>query len=193
MNPVPAARTNWRQGRGWLLLLAGMLPGGAMGAEAVDCQVQVSPGRVDYGSTTRSSLLEQVGQTEARLANRTVALSVQCPSLSRVSVAFIAPALDNERFLYGAGSLQLRVLSAHVDGATRMLAVAGTAAEAMPEAPLRPGEALVPRLGAAAAVGTSFYFEIELQPRIPAEATRVAELTRLETTGKFIVTAHSAP
>ena len=173
-----------------------LLQGGAAAAQqAVDCQVQLSPPLLDYGSNSRGSLLDHVGQAEAVLPPRTATLTVQCPRRASVAVSYQGQALDLDRYRFGAGSLQLRVLSAQVDGAASLLVVegAGAVADAQPVLAVRPGESFGPGDSAGRAVGTHFSFEIEAQPRLPATATQVAEVTQLESIGRFEVKAVAQP
>lgn len=175
------------------LLATALLQGGTAAAQGVDCQMQLSPVLVDYGSNSRGSLLDHVGQTEAVLPPRTVTLIVQCPRRATVAVSYLGQALDVDRYRFGAGSLQLRVLSAQVDGVASLLAVQGGAAtDAQPVLAVRPGETFGPG-SSGLAVGSSFSFEIEVQPRLPAAATQVAEVAQLESIGRFEVKAVARP
>ncbi|RON38950.1 hypothetical protein BK666_29565 [Pseudomonas frederiksbergensis] len=149
------------------------------------CTLSLSPGHVAFGSSTRGALLAQTapGETDSSFGSRTVQLRIQCPEPQPMRWQFIAPAADSQRYRWGAGTLQLKIVAARLDGA----AVQWAADNGEPLATdlLRPGDRMVPWRAGAIASGAQLEIELEVEARVSDGASRVIDLTRFEGGGRF--------
>ncbi|WP_213937849.1 hypothetical protein [Pseudomonas sp. dw_612] len=143
-----------------------------------DCTLSLSPGQVAFGSLTRGVL-----EGGSSFGVRTVQLRIQCPAPQPMRWQFIAPAADSLRYRWGAGTLQLRIVSARLDGAA--VQWAAESGEPLQEDVLRPGERVVAWRTGAIASGAHLEVELEVDARVSAGASRVNDLTRFEGGGRF--------
>lgn len=150
-----------------------------------DCVMNLSPGQVAFGASTRGALLAQAspGNRASSFGRRTVLLRIQCPAPRPIRWRFIAPAADPQSYRWGAGTLQLRVVSARLDGAT--VHWAADKGEPLAADLLRPGERWVPWRAGAIASGAHLEVELEVEARVSDAASRVNDLTRFEGGGRF--------
>lgn len=138
------------------------------------CEVRVSPPAFDYGLTDRGALLQQsAGANELSFGSRRVQVQVVCDQASPLTLRFDAPGADAERYRFGIGTLRLKVVAVRVDGVV-------TQREGEQDV-LRPSERLLPLL----ASGRRLEVEFEVEGQITNEASRVADLTRLDGEGVF--------
>ncbi|VVQ03827.1 hypothetical protein PS925_02575 [Pseudomonas fluorescens] len=138
------------------------------------CEVRVSPPAFDFGLTDRGALLQQsAGANELSFGSRRVQVQVVCDQASPLTLRFDAPGADAERYRFGIGTLRLKVMAMRVDGVVTQRAGEYDV--------LRPGERLLPLL----ASGRRLDIEFEVEGQISNEASRVADLTRLDGEGVF--------
>ena len=143
-------------------------------AQGQACEVRVSPPAFDFGLTDRGALLQQsAGANELSFGSRRVQVQVVCDQASPLTLRFDAPGADAERYRFGIGTLRLRVMAVRVDGVVTQRAGEYDV--------LRPGERLLPLL----ASGKRLEVEFEVEGQIKNEASRVADLTRLDGEGLF--------
>lgn len=164
-----------------LSLLTGMSPAQAN----PDCKVRLGPAVIDLGSTTRGQLLAQSAQGDPLdFGVRQVRVHVQCDRPGPLRLELVGPAADAEQYRFGAGTLKVRVLAVKVDG--KSVQWLGEGEADVPQAGLlRPGIRLQPAVGGVGVEGQGMELELELHARIPSAATRVVDLTRLQTDLSF--------
>ncbi|MFJ4546808.1 hypothetical protein ACIP1X_24815 [Pseudomonas sp. NPDC088885] len=144
-------------------------------AQGQACEVRVSPPAFDFGLTDRGALLQQsAGANELSFGSRRVQVQVVCEQASPLTLRFDAPGADAERYRFGIGTLRLKVMAVRVDGVATQKAAGESDV-------LRPGERLLPLL----ASGKRMDVEFEVEGQISNEASRVADLTRLDGEGVF--------
>lgn len=143
-------------------------------AQGLACEVRVSPPAFDFGLTDRGALLQQsAGANELSFGSRRVQVQVICEQASPLTLRFDAPGADAERYRFGIGTLRLKVMAVRVDGVVTQRAGEHDV--------LRPSERLLPLL----ASGRRLEVEFEVEGQISNEASRVADLTRLDGEGMF--------
>ncbi|CAI8813479.1 MULTISPECIES: hypothetical protein [Pseudomonas] len=144
------------------------------------CTLTLAPSLIDFGSTTRGELL---GRSPAGgpliLGKRQTRLQVQCAAPQPMRLWLDGATVDMRHFPFGDGVLQVSILSARLDGVAMAWRREGE------ESPvdtglLRPGERIMPWRNGAAALGTHWDLELELDARINPEATRVRDVKTLE-------------
>jgi hypothetical protein len=150
-----------------------------------DCVLNLSPGQVAFGASTRGALLAQApeGDRVPSFGRRTVQLRIQCPAPQPIRWRFIAPAADPQRYRWGDGTLQLRIVSARLDGTVVQWVTDN--GEPLTADLLRPGERRVPWRAGAMASGVHLEVELEVEARVSDAASRVSDLTRFEGGGRF--------
>lgn len=168
----------------WIVLLC-LIFEPASGAEA--CQSSVSPASVNLGSATRADLLQRTALDgrEPGFGLRSVHLRVLCPEVRLMRWAFVAPPADPQRFRWAAGTLQLRIVAARIDGA----AVHWRLDSGQPVEGdfLRPGIHVVPWQADAGARGSLLEVELELDARVDDASSRPVDSVRFEGQGAFMV------
>lgn len=97
-----------------------------------------------------------------------------------------APVADAQHYRFGAGTLQVRILSARLDGVIVQWLREGEEGAPNPQV-LRPGDRIVPWRNGAAALGRQLDMDLELEARVSREVTRVRDSTRFESQGNFSV------
>lgn len=155
-------------------------------AEARDeCVLGLNPGHVAYGSSTRAALLAQrgPGEADASFGVRSVQLRIQCPTARPITWQFIADAADSLRYRWGAGTMQMSIVAARLDGVGVQWALAS--GEPVGATLLRPGDRFVPWRAGAIALGTHLEVELEIEALVSDSASRVSDLTRFEGRGSF--------
>ncbi|UQS13342.1 hypothetical protein [Pseudomonas sp. HS6] len=157
----------------------------AWGADA--CQSSLSPASVNLGTATRTELLQRTS-FDGRgpgFGLRSVLLRVQCPDVRLMRWAFVAPPADPQRFRWVAGTLQLRIVAARLDGsAVRWRLDSGQPVEGDL---LRPGIHVVPWRADAGARGSLLEVELELDARVDDALSRPVDPVRFEGQGAFTV------
>ncbi|AXJ07705.1 hypothetical protein CFN16_27285 [Pseudomonas fluorescens] len=159
------------------VLLAGLLTFMDGVAANPDCTVRLGPAAIDFGTTTRGQLLAQSVQGESlSFGLRRAQATVQCSRPGPLRLELTGPVADAGHYRFGAGTLGVRVLSVRVDGRPTQWLIEGADADV-----LRPGSRLIPALAGIGIEGQGMEIELELDVRVPSEASRVSDLTRLET------------
>ncbi|MDI2141269.1 MULTISPECIES: hypothetical protein [unclassified Pseudomonas] len=161
---------------GWLLsTMSFMEPAQANSG----CAVRLGPSAIDFGAATRGQLLAQSAPGDAlSLGLRRVQVNVQCERLGPLRLELIGPAADAAQYRFGPGTLKVRVVAVRVDGKPAQWLSEGDGPDAHL---LRPGVRLIPALAGVGIEGLNMEVELELDARIPSAASRVSDLTRLET------------
>lgn len=157
----------------------------AWGTDA--CQLSLSPASVNYGVATRVELVQRVAGDDkgAGFGLRSVHLRVQCPDVRLIRWAFVAPQADAQRYRWAAGTLQLRVVAARLDGTAVQWRLDG--GQPLDGGLLRPGAYLVAWQAGGAAFGSVLEVEVELDARVDDASSRPANLLRFEGHGSFQV------
>ncbi|MBH3405830.1 hypothetical protein I5P86_12280 [Pseudomonas glycinae] len=168
----------------WIVLLC-LVFQPASGADT--CQSSLSPASVNLGSATRADLLQRTA-LDGRgpgFGLRSVHLRVHCPDVRLMRWAFVAPPADPQRFRWAAGTLQLRIVAARVDGA----AVHWRLDSGQPVEGdfLRPGIHVVPWRADAGIQGSLLEVELELDARVDDASSRPVDPMRFEGQGAFMV------
>ncbi|MBN6772064.1 hypothetical protein JRG42_01635 [Pseudomonas granadensis] len=147
------------------------------------CEVDLSPATLDYGAITRSELLRSASGPSEGFGRRNVHLRVHCPQARPIKWSFVAPAADSRRYRWEAGTLQVRIVAARLDGvAVQWRLENGQPLEANL---LSPGARVVPLSGAAVAQGRYLQVEFEIDAQVEDASSRVADLRRFEGNGAF--------
>ncbi|MCF4995593.1 hypothetical protein GIW70_02565 [Pseudomonas syringae] len=149
------------------------------------CQMSLLSAQIDYGAATRAELQAR-SMAENRNASfgvRSVQLRIQCAVAQAMPLRFIAPMADATGYRWSAGSLQVRVVAARLDGARVQWRF--DASEAVEGNWLRPGDRMVPWLSGAPAIGRHLDVELEVSASVNESSSRVADLTRYEGHGTF--------
>lgn len=149
------------------------------------CQLRMTPGSLDFGSATRTQLLSRSAPsgTDARFGVRTVHLRIHCQIPRTFRWTFVAPMADARRYQWGAGTLQIRITAARLDGATVQLR---RDTDLSAEADLlRPGDHLLAWRDGAIVPGEQLEVELEIEAWANDAASRVRDLTRFEGHGTF--------
>lgn len=147
------------------------------------CEVDLSPATVDFGATTRAELLRFAGAQGAGFGPRNVHLRIQCPQVRPIKWSFVAPAADARGYRWEAGTLEVRIVAARLDGvAVQWRLESGQPVEADL---LAPGARIVPWSGAAIAQGRYLQVELEIDAHVADASSRVADLRRFEGHGTF--------
>ena len=81
-----------------------------------DCTLALSPSSVSYEARTLNMLQVSGHGAALSFGERRVRLSVDCPRMQALEVRFDAPAASRDTYRFGPGELQLRVVSARLDG-----------------------------------------------------------------------------
>lgn len=157
----------------------------ASGADA--CQSSLSPASVNLGTATRTDLLQRMA-LDGRgpgFGLRSVHLRVQCPDVRLMRWAFVADPADPQRFRWAAGTLQLRIVAARLDGvAVHWRLDSGQLVEGDL---LRPGIHVVPWRADIAVRGSVLEVELELDARVNDASSRPVDPMRFEGQGAFTV------
>ena len=163
------------------LLFSVFLPVCAIPAMAVErCTLTLAPSLIDFGSATRGELLGRSPAGELlNLGKRHTRLQVQCDAPTPMRIWLDGARVDMQHFPFGDGVLQVSVLSARLDGAAMAWRREGEESP-VDSGLLRPGERIMPWHNGAAALGTRWDLELELDARINEEATRVRDIKTLE-------------
>jgi hypothetical protein len=147
------------------------------------CEVDLSPATLDYGAMTRSELLRSASGPSEGFGRRNVHLRVHCPQARPIKWSFVAPTADSRRYRWEAGTLQVRIVAARLNGvAVQWRLESGQPLEANL---LSPGVRVVPWNGAAVAQGRYLQVEFEIDAQVEDASSRVADLRRFEGNGAF--------
>lgn len=173
------------KGRRIGLLMLGLLSAAQVAQADPACAVRLGQSTIDFGAASRGALLERpVGGDELSFGSRRVQVNVQCEQVAPLRLEFVAPVADAERYRFGAGTLQLRVVAVRVDGKPVQWGHEGHSGLIASDR-LRPGEGLVPLHAGDRLSGQRMEVEFELEARIRSAATRVSDQTRLESHASF--------
>jgi hypothetical protein len=149
------------------------------------CDLRLTPNQLDYGSVTRGALLKMPAADDADLSfgSRRIHMLIQCPEPQAMVWRFIAPRADPQRFRWGAGTMQLRIVAVQLDGlAVHWRRESGEPLEADL---LRPGDRVIPWRAGMAGEGLRLDVELEVDARLSDPTSRVNDLTRFEGGGRF--------
>ena len=137
------------------------------------CSMRLSPATLDFGVYSADPW-----RAPLSFGLRRVQLQVQCTEPQGLRLLYNAPSIDGLRYRFGSGSLQLRVLSAQVDGQASRWSTEAAAADSMPS--WRPGQRLQ-----LARQGRHLQLELELEPTLDPHATKVRDISLFEASGQF--------
>ena len=148
-----------------------------------DCTLALSPSSVSYEARTLNML--QVSGPGAALSfgERRVRLSVDCSRMQALEVRFDAPAASRDTYRFGPGELQLRVVSARLDG--RMIEWSREPDGVRNASLLRPGDRLRPGLSATLTQGQQWQIEMIVEPIVKRQAVSIADLSQFQALGSF--------
>lgn len=171
-------------------VLAGMMWQGSVFA-ADNCQLQISNQTIDYGQMTRAELMERkVSPSTFSLGKQSMTLTAVCRQPALITIFFRGAAADGSSYRFGnGGNFTLQLSGAQLDGKAVNLGkvkVAGQQPEVMSAA-----MALLPNDGAIAVTnerpvrGNNFSMNVEVEARVSASGSRVADQTVWRGNGNF--------
>ncbi|CAI8755601.1 MULTISPECIES: hypothetical protein [Pseudomonas] len=164
-------------------LLICLLSSFAWGAD--ECRLALSPAGVDFGSVNRAELLARSvsGGADASLGVRSLHLRIQCAVPRAMTWGFAAPVADPQRYRWTAGTLQIRMVAARLDGVAVQMKRTGD--EVVEANLLRPGDRVVTWRSGAVASGSHLEVDLQIEARVDEASSRVRDLTRHEAYGTF--------
>lgn len=164
-------------------------------ADDAECKLVLSQPSIEYGQLTRGQLLDYASTSgEASLDPRFITLTATCGKPASMSLFLRSAAADTERFRFAEhGGYTVRLSEARLDGQPAYLSEVsaggpGPLIASQPEAALqlKPGYgAALTSLAGQPAVGSHLTARVEVQTRIPVEATRVSGVQRWQGRGTF--------
>jgi len=151
------------------------------------CRLGLSPVGVDFGSLTRAELFERSGSfgEGGSFGGRTLHLRIQCAVPRAMTWGFVATMADAQRYRWSAGTFQIRIIAARLDGMAVRLRRAGD--DAVEADLLRPGERLVTWRSGAVVQGGHLEVELRIEAHVDETMSRVRDLTRHEAQGTFLL------
>ena len=155
-------------------LLIGLVLSGVQIANAqAPCSMQLSHPSLDFGAYSADPW-----RAPLSFGLRRVQLQVHCAEPQSLRLHFDAPAVDGHRYRFGTGSLQVRVLSAQVDGQASRWSSEPNGADALPS--WRPGQPLQLALP-----GRHLRLELEIEPTLDVHAAKVRDISLIQASGRF--------
>ena len=155
-------------------LLIGLVLSGVQIANAqAPCSMQLSHPALDFGAYSADPW-----RAPLTFGPRRVQLQVQCAEPQSLRLHFDAPSVDGQRYRFGAGSLQVQVLSAQVDGQASRWSSGPDGADTLPS--WRPGQPLQLVLP-----GRHLHLELEIEPTLDGHAAKVRDISLLRASGRF--------
>ena len=148
-----------------------------------DCTLALSPSSVSYEARTLNMLQVSGHGAALSFGERRVRLSVDCPRMQALEVRFDAPAASRDTYRFGPGELQLRVVSARLDG--RMIEWSREPGGVRNASLLRPGDRLRPGLSAALTQGQQWQVEMIVEPIVKRQAVSITDLSQFQALGSF--------
>ena len=148
-----------------------------------DCTLALSPSSVSYEARTLNMLQVSGHGAALSFGERRVRLSVDCPRMQALEVRFDAPAARRDTYRFGPGELQLRVVSARLDG--RMIEWSREPDGVRNASLLRPGDRLRPGLNAALTQGQQWQVEMIVEPIVKRQAVSITDLSQFQALGSF--------
>jgi hypothetical protein len=165
------------------LLLLALWPVALPSYAQADCTMQLNPMVLDFGSQTRDGLQASNGGAALSFGSRRMHLNVQCSEPQPMGLRFEAPAVDAQHYRFGPGILQMRLLSARLDGQTVNWFRESDGAQNV--ALLRPGDRIRPRLDGQPLAGQHWRLELDIETLLSPQATRVRDITPYQASGRF--------
>ena len=148
-----------------------------------DCTLALSPSSVSYEARTLNMLQVSGHGAALSFGERRVRLSVDCPRMQALEVRFDAPAASRDTYRFGPGELQLRVVSARLDG--RMIEWSREPGGVRNASLLRPGDRLRPGLSATLTQGQQWQVEMIVEPIVKRQAVSITDLSQFQALGSF--------
>ncbi|MEG5569400.1 hypothetical protein VIW49_18745 [Enterobacter bugandensis] len=150
------------------------------------CSVTVSSRDVDFGSLSRWQMQETGRGNALSPGQRTLALSVSCPYSQPLHILVQGESAADGNLRYGqAGSLQLEIHDAHVDGQpVQMVPVSRDRVRKGGEQTrisLRPDNGAAASRNGSLITGKNFTARLEVRPQLPESETRVTARQQSET------------
>lgn len=174
-----------------MLVVPGALlwPGAVLAAD--NCQLQISNQTIDYGQMTRAELLaRKVSPATFSLGKQSMTLTATCRKPALITLFFRGAAADDVSYRFGyGGNFTLQLSNAHLDGKAVNLGQVKVA-DQMPEI-MRAAIALTPNYGAVPVSnewplrGSSLSMNVEIEARVSAVGSRVADQTVWRGNGNF--------
>lgn len=172
-----------------VLLAAALLPwlSSSPVLAADECRLELSPARLDFGSANRVELLSHPAASGlgGSFGVRTFHLRIQCVVPGSMTWGFIAPMADAQRYRWTAGTFQIRVMTARLDGAPVQLRRTGD--DPADADVLRPADRMIPWRDGVVASGRHLEVELQIEAGVDDGASRVRDLTRHELHGTLVL------
>ncbi|TAL54756.1 hypothetical protein [Pandoraea sp.] len=164
-------------------------------ADHAECKLVLNQPSIEYGQLTRGQLLDYASASgEASLDPRFITLTATCGKPASMSLFLRSAAADTERFRFAEhGSYTVRLSEARLDGQPVHLSEVSAGgpgplivSRSETTLQLKPGfGAALTALDGQPAVGSHLTARVEVQTRIPVEATRVSGMQRWQGRGTF--------
>ncbi|MCX4163086.1 MULTISPECIES: hypothetical protein [Paraburkholderia] len=177
------------------LALIAAFSASAYAADSPVCTTSVSQNEIDYGQVTRAALTgRETNPATVRLGTRFVTLMVNCRDPVAIGLTVTAPTSADGRARFGeSGGIALKAFNGVVDGQqTRLAMLDGATPRASAESvAIRPGDNFGPvNASGSLAPTTHFSVQLEIDPQISGEATKVRSETRIDGNLRLVLTTY---